>query len=133
MFVRNMADIKCSETAARFSLTLLGRGQDEVRFLARLTGAPFIGEVVASTYFSGPPSALFDDMAQCWTGWQGEKRWEEIDGVLSLAATATSVGHVTLLVRMSTNGGDYTATAVLRLEAGSLERIAEDVRTVFSP
>ncbi|MGA4005806.1 DUF6228 family protein [Ralstonia nicotianae] len=128
-----MADIKCSETAATLSLTLLGRGQHEIQFLARLRGAPFIGEVVASTYFNGPPSALFDDMAEYWTGWQGEKSWDEIDGALSLAATATSLGHVTLFVRMSANDGDYTATAVLRLEAGSLERIAEDVRAVFSP
>jgi len=31
-----MADIKCSDTAARLSLTLLSRGQHEVQFLARL-------------------------------------------------------------------------------------------------
>ncbi len=54
--------------------------------------------------------------------------WEAIDGELSLAATTTPMGNVTLIVKMSVNDGDYTATALLKLEAGSLQRIAEDVR-----
>jgi len=128
-----MADIKSCETGATLSLTLESRDDYETQFLARLTGTPFVGEVVASTYHNGPPSALFDQMAECWSGWQGQKSWEAIDGNLSLAATTTPLGKVTLVVKMSVNDGNFTATALLKLEAGSLQRIAEDVRAVFLP
>lgn len=107
------------------------RSADEIRFRAKISGAPFTGEVLASTYFCGPPTTLFDDMAASWTGWSGQKSWQAIDGDLSLTATTTSLGNVTLVVEMSTHSGDYTAKAVLKLEAVSLDRVAAEVRSLF--
>lgn len=132
LHLNDMVEIKSCETCATLAFTVQSRDQDEIRFLARIAGTPFIGEVVASTYHNGPPTTLFDDMARCWTGWHGQKSWEAIDGELSLIATMTSLGKVTLVVKMSVDDGDYTATAVLNLEAGSLDRIADDVRSLFS-
>jgi hypothetical protein len=100
--------------------------------LAKISGTPFTGEVLASTYHNGPPTALFDDMAACCTGWQGQKIWEAIDDELSLKATTTSLGSVTLAVKMSVDHGDCTVTALLKLEAGSLERIADNIRALFA-
>jgi Family of unknown function (DUF6228) len=128
----DIVDIKSCESRVTLSFAVHSRHKDEIRFVAKISGAPFTGEVLASTYFKGPPTSLFDDMAACWTGWSGQKSWEAIDGELSLTATTTSLGKVTLLVRMNADSGDYTATAVLKLEAGSLDRIAGDVRSLFS-
>lgn len=127
-----MVEIKSCETRATLSFTVQNRDQNEIRFLARTAGTPFTGEVLASTYHNGPPTALFDDIAACWTGWQGQKSWEAIDGELSLTATTTSSGKVTLVVKMSADDGDCSTAAVLKLEAGSLDRIADDIRSLFS-
>jgi hypothetical protein len=128
----DIVDIKSCESRTTLSFAVHSRHEDEIRFFAKISGAPFTGEVLASTYHNGPPTSLFYDMAACWTGWRGEKSWEAIDGELSLTATTTSLGNVTLLVKMNADSGDYTATAVLKLEAGSLDRIADDVRSLFS-
>ncbi|WP_416347940.1 DUF6228 family protein [Caballeronia mineralivorans] len=115
------------------SFVAQGRDEHETRFLARLTGAPSVGEVGASTYVSGPLTTLFDEMADCWTGWTGEKSREAIGGELSLVVTTTSPGNVTLRVRISIHSGDYTTTALLKLEGGNLARTAAEVRSLFSP
>lgn len=127
-----MVEIKYCESRATLSFVALSRHADEIRFVARISGAPFNGEVIASTYFNGPPTALFDDMAACWTGWNGQKSWNAIDGELSLAATTSSLGNVTLVVKMYANSGETSLTAVIRLEAGNLDRIAADVRSLFT-
>ncbi|WP_418017024.1 DUF6228 family protein [Paraburkholderia caribensis] len=85
----------------------------------------------ASTYISGPPTTLFDDMATSWTGWSGSKDWHAIDGHLSFTATITSLRKVTLVVETSANSGDDTLKATLKLDAGGLDRIAHDVRSIF--
>jgi len=113
------------------TLSRHSRNTDEVLFLATISAAPFSGEVLASTYVSGPPTSLFDDMATSWTGWSGSKDWHAVDGDLSLTATSTSLGKVTLVVEMSANSGDDTLKATLKLEAGGLDRIAHDVRSIF--
>ncbi|MBR8416416.1 DUF6228 family protein [Burkholderia dolosa] len=130
----NVVEIKSCESQTTLSLSLYSGDEDEVRFLATISGAPFTGEILASTYVSGPPTALFDAMAASWTGWSGPKCWHAIDGELPLTATTTSLGKVTLIVEMRAASGDYTdtATATLKLEAGSLDRIADDVRSLFS-
>ena len=128
----NVVEIKSCESRTILSLSLHSRREDEVRFLAKSSGAPFNGEVLVSTYFSGPPTRLFDAMATSSTGWSGSISWQAIDGELSLTATSTSLGKVTMLVEMSTDSGSYTATATLKLDAGALDRIADDVRSLFS-
>ncbi len=51
---------------------------------------------------------------------------------LSLTATTTSLGNVRLVVRMrGADSSDYTASAILKFEAGSLDCIADDVRDLF--
>lgn len=127
----DIIDIKSCDSRTTLSFAVHSRNADEIRFFARISDAPFTGEVLASTYHNGPPTEFFDDMAKNWTGWEGQKGWEAIDGELSLTATTTSLGNVTLVVRMSADSGDYTASAILKFEAGSLDCIADDVRDLF--
>lgn len=127
----DIVDIKSCDSRTTLSFSVHSRNADEIRFFARISGAPFTGEVLASTYHNGPPTAFFDDMARNWTGWGGKKGWEAIDDELSLTATTTSLGNVTLVIKMSANAGDYTASAAIKLEAGRLDCIAEDVRSLF--
>ena len=127
----NVIETKSCDSQTVLTLSPHSRNPDEVLFLAKISAAPFSGEVLASTYVNGPPTTLFDDMATSWTGWSGSKDWHAIDGDLSFGATITSLGNVTLVVEMSANSGDDTLKATLKLEAGSLDRIAHDVRSIF--
>jgi hypothetical protein len=123
--------VKSCESRTTLSFAVHSRHRDEIRFWATISGAPFTGEVLASTYHVGSPTALFDDMAACWVGWSGKKCWQAIDGELCLTATSTSLGNVTLIVEMMAESGGYTAAATLKLEAGNLGRVADEVRSLF--
>lgn len=123
--------IKSCDDSTTLSFWLLGRTNDAIDFVASVTGAPFVGEVQSSTYFSGPPSLLFREMAESWKGWKGEKVWSALDGELSLLATTTSLGHVTLKIEMVDPSGNFRLFAILGLEAGQLEEIYKNVSAVF--
>ncbi|OAI16682.1 hypothetical protein A1355_09200 [Methylomonas koyamae] len=70
-------------------------------------------------------------MAESWKGWEGEKVWSALDGELSLSATTTSLGHVTLRIEMVDPSGNFRLYAILGLEAGQLEKIFKNVSHVF--
>jgi hypothetical protein len=45
----------------------------------------------------GPsPVKLFEQMANDWDGWDGEKSWGAMEGEYNLVATSSKTGHVTL-------------------------------------
>jgi hypothetical protein len=121
--------IKSAKDATRLTLTRTS-GEE---FTAALQSAHFSGRVVASTYFSGPPSLLFDDVAANWRGWKGEKEWAALEDNLRLTATSDSLGHITLTVAMRgySDPADWRLTGGLELLAGELEALARSVRDVF--
>ncbi|WKJ91612.1 DUF6228 family protein [Methylomonas montana] len=123
--------IKSCDDSTTLSFRLSRRTSDAIEFVASLTGAPFVGEVQSTTYFSGPPTILFREMAESWKGWKGEKVWSALDGELSLSATSTSLGHISLKIEMVGQSGDFRLYAILGLEAGQLEEIYKNVSVVF--
>lgn len=90
-------EIKSCDDATTLSLRIVGGNEEGSNFVASVTGAPFIGEVNTTTYFVGPPSLLFRDMADNWRGWKGEKIWGALDGEFMLTATAMHVQGVSKL------------------------------------
>ncbi|MDT4288671.1 DUF6228 family protein [Methylomonas sp. MO1] len=127
----NSVSIKSCDNSTTLSFRLLGSTSDAIDFVASISGAPFIGEVQSTTYFSGPPSLLFREMAESWKGWKGEKVWSALDGELYLSAATTSLGHVTLKIEMTEQSADFKLYASLGLEAGQLEDIYNDIASVF--
>ena len=103
-------------------------------FTASLISSHFSGRVVVSTYCSGPPSLLFEELAREWRGWENAKTWAALEDELTLAATSDRIGHVTLLVIMRnyTDAANWRLEADLHLEAGQLARLAQEVNRVFS-
>jgi hypothetical protein len=85
-------EIKSCDGSTTLILRVIGRSTDQIDFVAAIKGAPFVGKVRSSTYFSGPPSLLFRDMAESWKGWNGEKVWAALDGELRITATSSSLG-----------------------------------------
>lgn len=124
-------EIKSCDDSTTLTLKIIGANEESSKFVASVTGAPFIGEVATTTYFVGSPSLLFRDMADNWQGWKGDKVWGALDGELTLTATATSLGCVTLIVEMTERAGAFRLQATLGLEAGQLETISKRVESLF--
>ncbi len=70
-------------------------------------------------------------MADHWQGWKGEKAWGALDGEFTLKATATSLGHISIIIEMVEMAGAFRLGATLHLEAGQLEEISKKMETLF--
>lgn len=124
-------EIKSCDDSTTLIFRIAGGNEEGSNFVASVTGTPFIGEVTTTTYFVGPPSLLFRDMADNWQGWKGEKVWGSLDGEFTLTATATLLGRITLLIDMVEMAGAFRLVATLGLEAGQLEEISKRVELLF--
>jgi len=124
-------EIKSCYDSTTLTLTVLGDEFGETGFSAEISGAPFNGAVRSSTWHNGPPTLLFQELAQDWKGWRGEKEWAALEGELRLTATCDSRGHIALAVYLSEQSGDFTASATIWLEAGQLERVFQRVNAVL--
>lgn len=124
-------EIKSCDDATTLTFKIVDGNEEGSNFVASVTGAPFIGEVTTTTYFVGPPSLLFRDMADNWQGWKGEKVWGALDGEFTLTATATSLGRIKVIVELVEMAGAFRLEATLALEAGQLEKISKRVESVF--
>ena len=83
----------------------------------------------ASSFMASSLSAYFNDIANSWRGWEGEKKWATLEGELEFTATADNIGHVKLgiLLRPPYTGFQWELRSALELEAGQLDAIAEEV------
>ena len=80
------------------------------------------------------PSQLFCDIAEEWAGFKGRKEWGAIDGEYTLSASADACGHVTLLVEILPSYATpcWSGELTVEIDAGQLERIANDAREFFN-
>lgn len=108
------------------------RSKEEAVFSVKLNAPWLRAEARMTTYIYGPPTKFFEEIAASWRGWEGEKSWAEIEGRVALRATTDRRGHVALRVKLRPDPGlPGLAEEVLDLEAGGLDRLAEDVRGFF--
>ncbi len=121
--------IKSANDATRLTFGNAAAGS----FTTTLESARFSGRVEVSTYISGSPSRLFEEIAREWRGWDGEKDWAALDDELRLTASSDHTGHTTLVVVMHDHDSpeNWRLEAKLVLEAGQLEDLARAVRKVF--
>jgi hypothetical protein len=123
-----MADtfvIESSEAGATLELSAL----DSNFFLARVTHGGLDATARVGSYLSTGLGDFFASLAADWKGWEGARRWESLEGELSLAAESDRTGHVDLLVHLH-NGAPvrWKLDLHLTLEAGQLERIVGGAR-----
>lgn len=78
---------------------------------------------------------FFGEMARQWRGWRDVKRWGSIEAQLELEATATSLGQISLRVKLREDfgGADWRVETTLMIEAGQLESIARAAKRFFAP
>jgi hypothetical protein len=84
----------------------------------------------------GGLTGYFAALAEGWRGWAGERRWESLEGDVTLVATHDGLGAVTLTARLRTEAfapHRWDASAELVLDAGALDRLVRQVETLVRP
>jgi len=91
-------------------------------------------EARASSFMAADLGDYFQDIADNWRGWSGEKKWATLENEFELAATADNLGHVRLefFLRSPYTGYQWELRGALELEAGQLDSIANEVRLFCS-
>ncbi|QSX99453.1 DUF6228 family protein [Janthinobacterium sp. PLB04] len=81
---------------------------------------------------AAPLAAWFQDMADDWNGWKGEKKWGDLENRVLLTATSDSTGHIKMKVTLTGQDYDSELRVNIMFEAGQLEGVARDVALFFS-
>jgi hypothetical protein len=117
---------------SKLTFRLEGRGPHETKFVVLLETPWLRCSAPASTYVSGPPVALFRDIAENWRGWEGEKSWSDLEGRVKFGATCDSTGHVTINVMIV--GPNYRDRAEVDVifDAGTLEAMSDSLALLFA-
>lgn len=129
-----MADLefKSVKDGSALSFTVIRRTSDgESDFEVEVKTPWFSGVAPASTYFVGPPSAMFRAMADEWQGWKGSKEWKDLEERVAFSATSDSSGHIALSVELTGQDYDSRLRAMLHFEAGQLERMANEIHLLL--
>ncbi len=95
-------------------------------FIVRIEepGLSAAARVDNSRYIQGP-EILFNEMAESWRGWSGEKTWHALEGELELIATSDSLGHITIRIRLCPTTGPegWRVISHAYIEAGQLDSL----------
>ena len=71
------------------------------------------------------PTVFFNDLAQNWKGWKGEKKWRAMEGELTFIAVMDSVGHITITASIHPDlcPPVWVAKVSVTVDAGQLEKM----------
>jgi hypothetical protein len=137
----DVLEIRSSEAAASLAIR-----RDDVRgphselndgyWNARLLCGPLEASLRFYEMGLGDLSGYFAALAADWRGWEGERRWESLEGDLGLIAAHDGLGTVTLTARLRTapfSTHRWDASAELMLDAGGLDRLARQAELLAQP
>ena len=109
-----------------------GRTDHDVTYVIAVDAGWARGTAEVSTYVCGPPTPFFTSLADTWRGWEGEKKWEDLEHRVGLTATCDKTGHVTLTVLIRDAQYSGRLQVPIYLEAGGLEGIARRAVAFFA-
>jgi len=77
-------------------------------------------------YTRSNPTEWFSELAERWSGWQGERKWQSLEGELRLAASHDRRGHISIRIELRCGPIDYdwTVAATVSVDAGQLDGVA---------
>jgi len=77
-------------------------------------------------YNDGPGlGGFFSDLAEHWRGWEGERSWGDIEGLIRIDATHDGRGHISLHFDLQKSlDGEWRTQGTLPVEAGQLDALA---------
>jgi hypothetical protein len=127
----NTLEFKSPRDGSTLTFVVRARHKGEVEFDLRVQTPRFSGTASASTYMMPSPAKLFDEMADEWTGWNGQKTWSDLEQSVSIAATSDRIGHVSLRITLDGPDGESRLQVCLEFEAGQLQSMASAMVGLF--
>jgi hypothetical protein len=109
-----------------------GTAEHEVNYLVSIDVGWAHAAAEVSTYLYGPPVEFFRLLAESWRGWDGEKKWEDLEHRVCFTATCDRTGHITMKVQVQDSQYSGRAILPIHFEAGGLEAIAHRIDMFFS-
>lgn len=84
--------------------------------------------------YGASPVSLFEQVANEWKGWSGEKTWTSLEGEFDLAATSDSMGHITLMasIRSGYIPPESRLSLEFEIEAGQTEQCFRRAKEFFN-
>lgn len=127
----NRLELKSPHEGSLLTFTITNKFEEGIDFNVRVDTPFFSGTAPSSTFMAAPLAAWFQDMADDWKGWKGEKKWGDLESRVLLTATSDSTGHIKMKVTLM--GPDYDSELGVNImfEAGQLEGVARDVALLF--
>ena len=102
---------------------------DSNYFLAQTIHPGLDATAPVGSYMSDGLGDFFAELARDWRGWEGTRRWESLEGELTLLAESDRSGHVYVRVHLHDGApARWMVELRLTLEAGQLERLAAKAR-----
>lgn len=106
-------------------------GQEYFRVTIRSKHLFSFTDVYAFAPFDCDLVRFFEDLAENWKGFNGEKEWSSLEGEFSLTCTSDSLGHFVLNATISNNEDTRYARKTIFIESGQLEKIALEAKRFF--
>lgn len=127
----NQLELKSPQDGSLLTFTITDRFEEAIDFNVQVK-TPSSGTAPSSTFMAAPLAAWFEDMADDWKGWKGEKKWGDLESRVLLSATTDSTGHITMRVTLAGPECDSELRVNIRFDAGQLEGMASDVALLFA-
>lgn len=79
------------------------------------------------------PADIFEQIANEWKGWEGDKTWGSLEGEFDLSATSDSTGHISLVATVYSGTFPPSSKMVSEfiIESGQLEKYKKNAETFF--
>lgn len=112
----------------------LGRpdGSESFRVTIRSLHLSSFTDVYAFDPFDSNLVRFFEDLAENWKGFDGEKGWSSLEGEFSLSCMSDSLGHFALEVTIRNIEDTWCARKTIYVESGQLEKIVLEARDFFN-
>lgn len=107
-------------------------GKEYFRVAIRSQHLSSLTDVYAFDPFDSNLMRFFEDLAENWKGFDGEKSWSSLEGEFSLSCMSDSLGHFALEVTIRNIEDTRYARKTIYIESGQLEKIAGEVRNFFN-
>lgn len=75
---------------------------------------------------------FFEDLAENWKGFDGEKKWSSLEGEFGLDCTSDNLGHFALEATIRNNEDTRYARKTIFIESGQLENISLEAKDFFN-
>ena len=131
----NFVIIKCSksrgelEFSEREGLTQAA-GSEYFRVTIRSQNMSAFTKVYSFDPFDYGLKKFFEELAENWRGFDDEKEWKSLEGEFTLVCTSDNLGHFAIRSTIR-NSLDTWSVNTIYVEAGQLEKIADDVIKFF--